>query len=345
MLKTGLLRSSTAVFLTFLNYRAPAAFFFPPCSRSVYCCAGKENHRDCERAWPLRTTSFNNRWLWKEVHKSINPRLLTGSRLKPLRWLPVSFLTRRQTERKKGIIFTLIFTIRSVPGQISVHLFRLTSFGSQVEDVLWGVVKQPWTQGPCKYKVNTENQGHDVHQIFKGRGLMGCALEIGWVNKERGIVSFTWLILLTSLFAPSVTLSRPFAHSLFLSCHLPTLFSPRLICTLFRFAPSLHLPPLPLFLCPARVSSVPFFEMFFFFHKDLSRTAVVKSVHLLQSEEPLFPPSASFCACAKLWHEQVNVFFLSLVHIIGPAWYEMLHWLHRFKPQSAVLFSWFCMIN
>lgn len=48
----------------------------------------QKNHQDCERALPLQTTSFNNRCQRKEVHKSINPRLLPGTKLKSASLVP-----------------------------------------------------------------------------------------------------------------------------------------------------------------------------------------------------------------------------------------------------------------
>lgn len=111
---------------------------------------------------------------------------------------------------------------------------------------------------------------------------MGCALEIGWVNKERGAVSFTWLSLLTVLFALSQSLLSSFFISI-VPPSPPQHYSPvsfALSSTLLALsAPSSA--PLPLFLA-AFVSSVP--TIF----RDCSRTVVGRSVHLLLTEGLFF---------------------------------------------------------
>lgn len=96
MLKTGLRRRKlllySCFFLDLSELQGPVCIFSTILQKRLLQCRKKEeekNHRDCERAWPLWTTSFNNRCQWKQVHKSINPWLLTGTQLKPLRWLPV----------------------------------------------------------------------------------------------------------------------------------------------------------------------------------------------------------------------------------------------------------------
>lgn len=157
--------------------------FFPPFSTNVYCRAEKKKKKTqqgCERAWPLRTTSLNNRWQRKEVHKSINPWLLAWTHLKPLRWLPVtpaspsspSTLESDQCVYQRGP-----FYIYTRWGFFSGHCFHISEHrsvegkrgGKKKKDVLWSVVTQPWTRGPCEYRVNTVNQGHDLHQIFKAK--------------------------------------------------------------------------------------------------------------------------------------------------------------------------------
>lgn len=92
---------------------------------------------------------------------------------------------------------------------------------------------------------------------------MGCALEIGRVNKERGIVSFTWLIPLTSPFALSHSLSHAPCLILYFSHATYTSPSPPFLLALLHSLP-LYLLSLPLFCSFASlsrhtlVSSVPF---------------------------------------------------------------------------------------
>lgn len=165
---------------------------------------------------------------------------------------------------------------------------------------------------------------------------MGCALEIGWVNKERGAVSFTWLILLTILFALSESLSHApflilyFSHATYTSPPAPILLS--------------HLHSLPLYL----LSLCPLFCPF----ASLSRRIHLICGHYFQSQK--CPSAAYWRALSHSVFSALSVlipscgisrFIFLLVRIIAPAWYEILHWLHRFKPQSVALFSWSWFIN
>lgn len=85
---------------------------------------------------------------------------------------------------------------------------------------------------------------------------------------------------------------------------------------------------------PVPVSSVPSF----FPAQRLSGASV--SCRLKSSFSLcVLSPSVLVPSCGK------SRWIFLLVHIIAPAWYEIVHWLHRFKPQSVALFSWFCMIN
>lgn len=144
---------------------------------------------------------------------------------------------------------------------------------------------------------------------------MGCALEIGWVNKERGIVSFTWLTPLTSPFALACSLSHnpptsPLLPSFFISLMPPTPSSPfppasfALSSTLPALSgpsPAPFASPLPLHSC---LACVPLFPL-----KDRSRTVVVRSVCLMQTWRALLSPprpQPHVCASGRLWHKQVN---------------------------------------
>ena len=130
---------------------------------------------------------------------------------------------------------------------------------------------------------------------------MGRALEIGRVNKERGIVSFTWLIPLTSLFA--------LLHSL---SHAP--------CLILYFSHATYTSPFPSFLLPPLLSLpplLPFCSSFSpnslshgcpSFFEDYSRTLLCRMVHPQKTQEVFFHSvfSAPVCAYAKLWYKQVN---------------------------------------
>lgn len=171
---------------------------------------------------------------------------------------------------------------------------------------------------------------------------MGCALEIGWVNKERRIVSFTWLILLTSLFvlslshAPSLILY--FSHA---KLHPSTPITPHRV---------LHLQSLPLYLLSLPpllplsrhtiVSSVPPHTSSFFFRETTAAQHFLEVSVSCRLKSPVY----AHVFFVLVPNCGMSRWIFLLVHIIAPAWYEMLHWLRHFKPQSAALFSWFCII-
>lgn len=182
----------------------------------------------------------------------------------------------------------------------------------------WSVLTQPWTPGPCKCKVNTVNQGHIVHQIFKEKGLMGCALEIGRVNKERGIVSFTWLIPLTSLFALSHSLSHApclilyFSHATYTSPSPPVPHASFALSSTLLALSAPSSAPLPLFLAALLSHLCPLFFSKAAAAQWLSEVSV--SCRLKSS----FSLSPSVLICQAV--AQAGEFFL-LVRIIASAGY------------------------
>lgn len=178
---------------------------------------------------------------------------------------------------------------------------------------------------------------------------MGCALEIGWVNKERGVVSFTWLILVTILFALFQSLSHapfPFLISYFSHAH-PTSLHPPTPPLSFALSSTLLAPSTPssaTFPLQIRLICVP--TIF----RGCSRTAVARSVCLLEpqvlspwhsafSTPPSHPPFVLTPSCG------ISRWISLLVRIIASAWCETPHWLRGFKPQSEALFSRCRIIN
>lgn len=222
------------------------------------------------------------------------------------------FIFIRGEDFSQGIVFTLA-SIDLRKGSEGKKTFSGVLSRSLEPEDLANIESTLWTRATIFIK------------YLKRKSLLGCALEIGWVNKEPGIVSFTWLILQTSLFALSQSLSHAptlilyFSHATY-TTPLPP-FAPCLNCALSYFTCSLC--PLS---CPFQslsrrctlISSAPPF--FFFLSRDHSRTAIVRSVCLLQTEGlfPLSvfsqPPSVLFCRAAVRARE-----FFALVRVIAPS--------------------------
>lgn len=132
---------------------------------------------------------------------------------------------------------------------------------------------------------------------------MGCALEIGWVNKERGAVSFTWLILLTILFA----LSQSLSHAPFLILYFYRATPPNI-------TPLSHLHSLPLYLLslppllPLCLSFLPHLSHLCQLFSETAVTQWLAEVSVSCWLKGFFSLCVlgPVCVHAKLWHKQVN---------------------------------------
>lgn len=154
---------------------------------------------------------------------------------------------------------------------------------------------------------------------------MGCDLEIGRVNKEWGVVSFTWLILLTIQLALSHApfLILYFSHATYTTPLSPVSFPLSSILLVFSAPSSAFLSQPSHHICAHGFQRL---QLHSGCQKCPSPADWRALSHSVFSVLLVLIPSRG-----------ISRWIFLLVCIIAQAWYEILHWLHRFKTQSVAL--------